>query len=97
VIGYGRFQMKWKFAGEVSGRYENPSTDIAGSVIGHLERLKGKFVRVTIEEAVSECCEKWRGYLHPGGGIPMLRVNEPGRYSDLVGPVIYCPTCQKKL
>ena len=51
--------------------------------------FRGDRVRVTVEEEVSECCEKWRQALCFTGGH--------GRWDELIGPVIYCPTCREKL
>jgi hypothetical protein len=50
----------------------------------------GNRVTITIEEAVSECCEKWRG-------VKVWRGTTASFVS--LGPVspIYCPECGKKL
>ena len=64
--------------------------------------VRGKHIRVTLEEEVGECCEKWRGLL--GGspkftdGTAWLQIFVGGQAGyHLHGPVVYCPTCGKKL
>jgi hypothetical protein len=54
--------------------------------------LWGKRIRVTVEEEVSECCEKWRGaavsYHHVHGEL----MGGGGGYV-----ATYCPECGKRL
>jgi hypothetical protein len=57
--------------------------DLKSTVIS----LRGKHIRVTVEEEVSECCEKWRGHSIPcpsGGWLA------PGWAK-------FCPECGRKL
>jgi len=55
--------------------------------------FRGDKLRVTVEEEVSECCEKWRrGYIFGS-------VNRPGAVYCLNDglAVRFCPECGKKL
>jgi hypothetical protein len=41
--------------------YDGTSTPAVYFLAVPIEGLVGKHIRVTVEEEVSECCEKWRG------------------------------------
>jgi hypothetical protein len=51
-----------------------------------LKQTQGHRIRVTVEEEVSECCEKWRGHI----SCQYL----PSGTRD---PFKFCPECGKKL
>jgi len=56
---------------------------------------EGKHIRVTVEEEVSECCEKWRGK-------SIYTIDEASRF-QAGGTVLmhqepeFCPRCGRKL
>lgn len=94
--------MKWKIADQFDGVFNTPAEAVAGAINTSLGKVKGKLIRITIEEAVDECCEKWSGLLGANDncrdGTAWIQVFVGGktRY-HLYGPVVYCPTCGKKL
>jgi hypothetical protein len=62
----------------------------------------GNMIRVTVEEEVSECCEKWRG----SSSLTAYKSNvvtEGGRciqwlnHERVTGNLNFCPECGKKL
>jgi hypothetical protein len=77
--------MKWK----TRVQYESKPLPGPHTIEIAWDGKPGQLIRVTVEEEVSECCERWRQALCFTGGH--------GRWDELIGPVIYCPTCREKL
>ena len=77
--------------------YDVHQSDIDGSALPLASMgVLGKRIRVTVEEEVSECCEKWRG-----AGIWRSSVTTEGTTSECssVWPCYptFCPECGRKL
>jgi hypothetical protein len=61
---------------------------------------KNAMLRVTVEEEVNECCEKWRDALYTvprSSGSPQRWVVRKSKDDVLLGPFVFCPECGKKL
>jgi len=73
--------------------YHETPHDVSASVNGLCipgNNYLGKHIRVTVEEEVSECCEKWRGnpVCLPPGRNPLHWFQAPAKF---------CPECGRKL
>jgi hypothetical protein len=71
------------------------------SLYGRLDKMMDRHTRVTVEEEVPECCEKWRGKLVGNDacrdGSVWLQVRGPATMEKLLGPVFFCPECGGRL
>jgi hypothetical protein len=68
----------------------------------HAPLEPGRNIRITMEEEVKECCEKWRrltaGNDDRRDGSRWLRVKyDQSCVAGLYGPVVFCPECRKPL
>jgi len=69
-------------------------SDDMGCLPGMVNLYPNRKVRVTIEEEVNKCCEKWRrDTFKTTNGDRWLRSS----FCDPVGPINCCPECGKKL
>jgi hypothetical protein len=85
--------MAWKVVESVK-LYPGNASFVAGAPLCGVRR-------VTVEEEVGECCEKWRGFFVGNDNCRdcsnWLRVAKWGELPTLCGPVTVCPTCGRKL
>ena len=95
--------MAWKKICEKATRavFDMPRSQCAdiddGELVGWMARQvgrTGKSLRVTVEEEVSECCEKWRG-VHVGTADKTTEYMSWEIYDE--GTAKFCPECGKKL
>jgi hypothetical protein len=69
--------------------YDVHQSDIDGSALPLASMgVLGKRIRVTVEEEVSECCEKWRG------GVTLGKMAAAW---DWKTEAKFCPECGRKL
>lgn len=99
--------MAWKKICEKATRavFDMPRSQCAdiddGELVGWMARQvgrTGKSLRVTVEEEVSECCEKWIGWL----AVSCSRLEQGERGTFIYGVkgcagAKFCPECGKKL
>ena len=89
--------MTWKTV--YQGEVEQVTKDTSGLVgkqalfsLG-LDGFVGKRVRVTVEQEVSECCEKWRGAMV----TRLLALRDPDSWMNVGYQARFCPECGRKL
>ena len=74
-----------------SGRYD---------IVIRAQDYPGRRIRLTVEEEISKCCEKWRGTLYAvsqADGPTERWLVLKSDHNMLLGPFNFCPECGRKL
>ncbi len=80
--------MAWKRTASYEWLAGEPRELGASELLSIVRNLKDRAVRVTVEEEVSECCEKWRG------GVTLGKMAAAW---DWKTEAKFCPECGRQL
>jgi hypothetical protein len=93
--------MEWRVIGQ-NIEWADGRGRFGPAVLEHLKPTQR--IRITVEEEVNECCEKWRGmtegsdFCRDGSRwLPIRVYASPLAITKLHGPVRFCPECGRKL
>ena len=98
--------MAWKVVHQEEGEAvhhvtltENGGCKLKKYMIVGIEPLVGKRVRITVEEEVKDCCERWRGRIVYGEAKTMM-IGEHPSFCECCPPkaaCAFCPECGERL